>query len=82
VEGNGRTCTLGEIILNAGAVANGMLADGRLLPINQATALFSLLGTMYGGDGVTTFRIPDLRDVAPNGLTYSICVAGIYPARN
>lgn len=36
-------------------------ADGRLLPINENTALFSLLGTMYGGDGRTTFALPDLR---------------------
>ena len=38
-----------------------MEADGRLLPINENTALFSLLGTMYGGDGRTTFALPDLR---------------------
>ena len=36
-------------------------ADGRLLPISQNAALFSLLGTMYGGDGRTTFALPDLR---------------------
>jgi microcystin-dependent protein len=35
--------------------------DGQLLPINQNTALFSLLGTFYGGDGRTTFGLPDLR---------------------
>ena len=35
--------------------------DGQLLPIAQNTALFSLLGTMYGGDGRTTFALPDLR---------------------
>ena len=35
--------------------------DGRLLPISSNTALFSLLGTMYGGDGQTTFALPDLR---------------------
>lgn len=36
-------------------------ADGQLLAISQNTALFSLLGTMYGGDGRTTFGLPDLR---------------------
>ena len=36
-------------------------ADGRLLPIMENTALFSLLGTQYGGDGRTTFALPDLR---------------------
>jgi microcystin-dependent protein len=35
--------------------------DGHLLPISQNTALFSLLGTTYGGDGTTTFALPDLR---------------------
>ena len=36
-------------------------ADGSLLPINENTALFSLLGTTYGGDGRTSFALPDLR---------------------
>ena len=35
--------------------------NGQLLPINQNQALFSLLGTFYGGDGRTTFALPDLR---------------------
>jgi len=49
--------------------------DGQLLPISQNTALFSLLGTTYGGDGRTTFALPDLRgrvaigDGAGPGLT-------------
>jgi microcystin-dependent protein len=37
------------------------LCDGQLLQIAQNTALFSLLGTIYGGDGRTTFKLPDLR---------------------
>ena len=37
------------------------LCDGQLLPIAQNQALFSLLGTIYGGDGRTTFALPDLR---------------------
>lgn len=39
--------------------------DGQLLPISQNTALFSLLGTTYGGDGRTTFALPDLRGRLP-----------------
>jgi len=39
--------------------------DGQLLPIAQHSALFSLLGTTYGGDGRTTFGLPDLRGRAP-----------------
>jgi microcystin-dependent protein len=39
--------------------------NGQLLPISQNTALFSLLGTYYGGDGKSTFALPDLRDSTP-----------------
>ena len=39
--------------------------NGQLLPIAQNTALFSLLGTTYGGDGQTTFALPDLRGRVP-----------------
>jgi len=41
------------------------LCNGQLLPINQNTALFSLLGTYYGGDGVSTFGLPNLQGSAP-----------------
>ena len=39
--------------------------DGQIMPINQNTALFSLLGTTYGGNGVTTFALPNLQGRAP-----------------
>jgi microcystin-dependent protein len=39
--------------------------DGQLMPISQNTALFSLLGTVYGGDGKSTFALPDLQGSAP-----------------
>ena len=42
--------------------------SGQLLPINQNQALFSLLGTTYGGDGRTNFALPDLRGRAPIGF--------------
>jgi len=73
-------CVVGEIRLFAGSVAGAMPAAGQLLPINQNQALFSLLGTKFGGDGKTTFALPDLSDVAPNGLTYVICTSGIFPS--
>ncbi len=41
------------------------LCNGQLLPINQNQALFSLLGTTYGGNGQTTFALPDLRTRVP-----------------
>jgi microcystin-dependent protein len=64
----------------------GFLAtNGALLPINQNTALFSLLGTMYGGDGVQTFALPNLPPSSlANGSTLLHCIAtsGIFPAHN
>jgi microcystin-dependent protein len=41
------------------------MCNGQLLPINQNQALFSLLGTMYGGNGQTNFALPDLRGKVP-----------------
>ena len=41
------------------------LCDGQILPINQNQSLFSLLGTTYGGDGRTSFALPDLRSRTP-----------------
>lgn len=57
------TTLLGEIKLFGGNFAPGGWAfcEGQLLPINSNQALFSLLGTIYGGDGRTTFGLPDLR---------------------
>jgi hypothetical protein len=79
---NGTQCTLGEIRLTAAQslTAGGVPATGQLLAINQNQALFALLGTTYGGNGVTTFALPDLRAVTPNNMTYSICVAGVFPS--
>src|SRR5205814_2975798 len=41
------------------------LCNGQLMPISQNTALFSLLGTTYGGDGKSTFALPNLQGSAP-----------------
>lgn len=68
---------LGEIrIVSFQFVPRGWaLCNGTLLSISQNAALFSILGTTYGGDGVTTFALPDLRSRAPvhsgqgNGLS-------------
>jgi microcystin-dependent protein len=58
---------LGEIRLFAGNFPpNGWLfCDGQLLPISENDALFTLIGTIYGGDGQTTFALPDLRSRIP-----------------
>lgn len=50
------------------APAGWALCQGQLLSIAQNTALFSLLGTQYGGDGTTTFALPDLRGRVPIGF--------------
>jgi microcystin-dependent protein len=45
--------------------------DGQLLPISQNTALFSLLGTFYGGDGKSTFALPNIQGSVVNGVGQS-----------
>ena len=58
---------LGQIILFAGNFAprGWAFCNGQLLSPNQNSALFSILGTIYGGDGRTTFALPDLRGRVP-----------------
>lgn len=60
---------MGQIILFAGNFAprSWMFCQGQLLPISQWEALFSILGTTFGGDGVQTFALPDLRGRAAIG---------------
>lgn len=54
---------IGEIRMFAGNFAprTGPARNGQLLPVKQYTALFSILGTAYGGDGINNFALPDLR---------------------
>ena len=56
-----------EIRMFAGnfAPTGWALCDGQLLPISQNTALFSLLGTTYGGDGKSNFALPNMQDSSP-----------------
>lgn len=60
---------LGQIILFAGNFApkGWALCNGQLLPISSNSALFAILGTTYGGDGRTTFGLPDLSGRTPIG---------------
>jgi microcystin-dependent protein len=79
-----RDAYLGAIVLAAFNYepTNWLRCDGRLLPIAQNQALFSLLGTTYGGDGRTNFALPKLNaDALQTGLQYIICVNGVYPSR-
>ena len=65
-------CYVGEIRLFAGArnepPANWMFCEGQSLSVNNYQLLFSLIGVTYGGDGVTTFKLPDLRGRALSTL--------------
>jgi len=63
------------------APANWALCDGKLLPISQHTALFSLIGVQFGGDGKTTFALPNYGSIAPPNSKYYIAMNGIYPSR-
>jgi len=58
---------LGEIRMFGGnfAPARWALCNGQILPISQNTALFSLLGTQFGGNGTTTFALPNLQSRSP-----------------
>lgn len=64
---------IGEIRMFAGnyAPVGWMKCDGQLLPIAQFETLYSLIGTTYGGDGQTTFALPDLRGRIPMHLSPS-----------
>ena len=56
------------IRITAFAPTGWALCAGQLMPISQNTALFSLLGTMYGGNGISTFALPDLRGRVALGI--------------
>ena len=73
---------LGEIILVAFSYApKGWLkCQGQYLQIAQNSALFSLLGTTYGGDGMSTFRLPTI--TAPTDMNYIICIQGSFPSHD
>jgi hypothetical protein len=72
---------LGEVMLFPyNFVPKGWLhADGALLPISQNAALFNLIGTTFGGDGITNFAIPDLRCMEPPSMEYAISLQGVFP---
>ena len=77
-------CFLGQVELTAANYPppGTAFAAGQTLPISMNSALFSVIGVDYGGNGSTTFMLPDLRKQAPGGTTYTICVEGLYPSRS
>ncbi|NUU77182.1 tail fiber protein [Paenibacillus xylanilyticus] len=74
---------LGEIrLFPYNATPRGwMPARGQTMSISQNNALYSLLGLNFGGDGVRTFSLPNLTNVAPDGMSYYIAINGIFPSR-
>lgn len=63
---------------------NSIEASGQLLEISTNTALFSLYGTRYGGNGRNTFAVPDMRNtvqVKDLKIKYCVQIEGLYPSR-
>jgi microcystin-dependent protein len=74
----------GRVGLVAGAYCprGTVEADGRILQVRDNSALYSLLGNKFGGDGTNTFALPDLRQKVPvSGMLYCIVLSGVYPSR-
>ncbi len=79
-----------QLMLSRAILAPGMAcpwattpADGRLMSIAQYEPLFALLQTTYGGNGIETFALPDLRSESNNGQIYCVVVnLGYFPWRN
>ena len=79
----GNSCIMGDLKLTAlpnYPPDSTMVADGRLLPIATYSALFSLLGTTYGGNGTSHFALPNLLDSGIGGATWVICTHGEFPS--
>jgi microcystin-dependent protein len=77
----GATCTIGQLTLSTAPYypSNYLPASGQTLEINSNTALFTVIGVGYGGNGTSTFNLPDLRAAAPDNTQYLICVTGTFP---
>lgn len=59
-----------------------MLCNGAIMQIVQNQALYSLIGNKFGGNGTSTFGIPNMMNDTPAvGMNYYICIMGIYPSR-
>jgi hypothetical protein len=77
-------CVIGDVFLSVNGYGSGnaLPADGRAIPIQNNTALFSLIGINFGGNGTSNYNLPDLRAFAPKGMQYSICLNGTFPSEN
>lgn len=81
----GTDAFIGEITIFAGTFAprGWAFCEGQVLPISNYQSLFAILGTNYGGDGRTNFKLPDLRKQSKQlgAAKYIIAVDGIFPSR-
>jgi Phage Tail Collar Domain len=78
--------SVGQVVLFSGNFLprGTAAARGQLLPINQNQLLFAMYGTTFGGNGTTTFGLPDLRGAEPKGqgdqpVGYFVCLEGNFP---
>ena len=80
------TCLIGTVKSFAGTFAprGWTVADGKLLRILDFQSLFSILGTLYGGDGTTSFALPKIEtnQSVASSPAMMICARGLYPARS
>jgi len=86
VPGEARACAaqpyIGSVCITAATFCpdgTHIRADGQLVPVSQYQALFALVGTIYGGDGSTTFRIPNLQSRVPIGVGQGVGLRPIQP---
>ena len=72
---------VGEVVLYAFNFPpqNWAPCTGQLLPLSQNFPLFSLIRNQFGGDGVSTFALPDYTKLAPQGMQYCIALQGVQP---
>jgi hypothetical protein len=84
VSGQGFGCLLGniELVPYDYAPVGTVFADGQQLQISGNRVLYNLIGTTYGGNGTSTFALPDLHDLGPGHANYVICITGGYPSHN
>jgi len=76
--------TIGEIRRFAGSyeIQDWELCDGQVMKIDEFTALYSVIGTNYGGDGRKTFLLPDLNNnIDKLSPKFIICAQGLYPVK-
>jgi microcystin-dependent protein len=75
---------IGQIVLFSFKLDDGgrrglLPCEGQKLPVAQNPQLFNLIGSTFGGDGTTTFCLPDYRSSTPKGSYYYIATQGMYP---